>query len=1007
MRRLASLFMPVLLVCTALLNVVGTPLASAAVTNATVDFNCVAHAPLVGNTNVAQQLTFSTDAPAEVEAGATFNAVVSPGPIVIPTQQAPATINSITNVKMRIPVPANAQFISASLSGGVNIGSGTPSVSLQGSIIEVSMPGPLAAGATVTPPTVTALMKATGPVGSTIQTKISEAASPQGYTLTVNSNYGAIPTECVPAAPNPSLATATIVDHTAPTVTFTTPASGAGYGLDAVVAASYSCNDHGGSGVASCVGTVANGADIDTSALGAHSFSVTATDNSGNTRTETISYNVVVPSGDTTPPVITLTTPVNGTLYSQNQAVAANFTCTDNIAMGACTGTVANGANIDTSTAGPHSFTVNATDAAGNTASETVGYYVSAGGASVTGPTQVGTLTATGSDNVDGAHVDVRVTGPAANGGTVPVGSTLHVEYQVYKGKFGGGSNGGPDPTIWTLNAPSNAVISGNVVVDTNGLFGEQASWAYKNPGNVGLNSLSPANPQVNGSAVTVNWDGRSYPGGIGANDGIFIHVAFDAVVTTPGTVTVKGFAGLTGTDPTFPAGPYSTTGITDAQVGIAFTAVDITPPTIAITSPINGSLYTVGQVVNAAYTCSDNVGVSTCVGTKAVGQPVDTSTSGPHSFQVTATDAAGNSAVKTVSYSVSVPTMNIAGCTVNEGQTCKFTVTLSNPSGQNVSINYATADGTATAPGRYASTSGVLTFAPGETSKQVSVATVGAGTQQLDQTFTMTLTSPVAATLGTDTATGTVHDVSSTPKLVGQSAIVHRAGLITNAVTVSVPVVLSNQFGQPQTSGLTVTANWSTLDWSAHAPQDYTAASGTLTYLPGETLKYIDVQVPYSALASLDRVGFILVDHMVNATPGGFVNMAAASPYTIAFFGVVTDNPWQVLSMNNVSASVPAGGAAWVTFTIDQSAPPSDDLRGVTFATADGTAVAGTDYDARTGTILWAPNANGARTVSVRVHPTGAAGTTKTVKMVLSNPGGPTTLHATKYIATATINIT
>jgi hypothetical protein len=373
----------------------------------------------------------------------------------------------------------------------------------------------------------------------------------------------------------------------------------------------------------------------------------------------------------------------------------------------------------------------------------------------------------------------------------------------------------------------------------------------------------------------------------------------------------------------------------------------------------------------------------------------------------VTATDAAGNTAVKTVSYSVAVPTMNIAGCTANEGANCTFTVTLSNPSSQNVSVNYATADGTATAPGRYAATSGVLTFTPGQTSKQVPVATVAAGTQQLDQTFTMTLTSPVAATLGTDTATGTVHDVSSTPKLVGQAATVHRAGLVTNTVIASVPVVLSNQFGQPQTSGLTVTANWSTLDWSAHAPQDYAAASGTLTYLPGETIKYIDVQVPYSALASLDRVGFILIDHMVNATPGGFVNLEAASPYTIAFFGITTDNPWPVLSMNNVTASVPAGGAAWVTFTVDQSAPLSDDLRGVTFTTADGTAVAGSDYDARTGTILWAPNAAGSRTVSVRVHPTGAAGTSKTVKLVLSNVGGPATLHATKYIATATINIT
>lgn len=1008
MRRLASLFAPVLLLCTALLSVAGGPLASAAITDTTVNFTCIAHAPIVGDQTVAQQLTFSTDAPSTVEANSNFNVVVSPGTITVPASMSGVNVNSITNVKMRIPVSPNAQFISGSASGGSNYGAAA-TVALVGGNIEVTMPGPLNGGTTVTPPTITTVMKATGAVGSTIDAHISDSASPKGYTMTVNTSVGAVPTECTPDAPNPSLATATIVDTAAPTVNFNTPANGAGYGLGATVAASYSCDDHGGSGVASCVGDVANGANIDTSTLGAHSFTVTTADNSGNSTTQTINYNVVVPSGDTTPPTITITAPTNGSLYTQGQAVAAAYSCSDDIAMGACTGTVANGANIDTSSSGPKTFTVNATDAAGNTASQTVGYYVSGSGTTVTGPKDAGNLTASGSSNVNGAKVWVRVTAPAANGGDVPVGSTLHVEYEVYKGTSGFGSNGGPDPVYWTLSAPSNAVITGNVVVDTNGMQGENASSAYKNPGNVGLKSLTPANPQSNGSSITVEWDGRSYPGGVGVDDGILIHVAFDALVTAPGTVTIKGFDGLTGTDPTFPAGPFSTDGRTDAQIGIAYNAIDITPPTITINSPINGSLYSVGQVVNADFSCADNVGVATCTGTVANGSPVDTSTSGPHSFQVTSTDAAGNTAISTVSYSVAAPTVDISGCTVNETQNCVFTVTLSNASGQNVAVNYDTSDGTAVAGVRYTATSGVLNFAPGETSKTISVPTLNVGGQQPDQSFTVTLSAPVAATLGIDTATGTVHDTSPTPLLIGGYAEVHRGFLNQNDVTVSVPVVLSNAVGQPTTSGYTVTAQYHTTDWSAHAPGDYTPTSGTLTYLPGENVKYVDVTVPYTALAQLNRIGLVFVDHIVNAVPGGFTNTTLDDPFklTMAGFGIITDTPWQTLSVNPVTANIPAGTTQLVTFTVTQAGANSDDLRGVTFATVDGTAVGGTDFDARSGLMLWAPNATYSRTVGVWVHPTGAPGTTKTFQFELSNPGGPMTLNATKYIATATINIT
>jgi Ca2+-binding RTX toxin-like protein len=82
-----------------------------------------------------------------------------------------------------------------------------------------------------------------------------------------------------------------LLDIMAPTISITTPPDGATYTLNEAVNADYSCTDEtGGSGLASCV--VANGAGIDTSTTGTKDFTVTATDNAGNTTSITHSYTV-------------------------------------------------------------------------------------------------------------------------------------------------------------------------------------------------------------------------------------------------------------------------------------------------------------------------------------------------------------------------------------------------------------------------------------------------------------------------------------------------------------------------------------------------------------------------------------------------------------------------------------------------------------------------------------------------------------------------------------------
>ncbi len=99
--------------------------------------------------------------------------------------------------------------------------------------------------------------------------------------------------------------------------------------------------------------------------------------------------------------------------------------------------------------------------------------------------------------------------------------------------------------------------------------------------------------------------------------------------------------------------------------------------------------------------------------------------------------------------------------------QPLSFTVNLSAAASSPVTVNYATANGTATAGSDYTAISGVLTFAAGEISKTVTVAVLGDTLVEADETFTLTLSNPSGASLGsisTTTATIVNDDIGTTP---------------------------------------------------------------------------------------------------------------------------------------------------------------------------------------------------------------------------------------------------
>ncbi len=124
-------------------------------------------------------------------------------------------------------------------------------------------------------------------------------------------------------------------------------------------------------------------------------------------------------------------------------------------------------------------------------------------------------------------------------------------------------------------------------------------------------------------------------------------------------------------------------------------------------------------------------------------------------------------------------PVISISNISFNEGKTgttnATFTVTLSNPSSLITIVEYATADGTAIAGTDYTKVEKTtISFAPGETSKQITVPVLGNLIDEPDKTFTVNLSNPTNATLDSKvTATGTIlNDDTPLTLTIGDTSI-------------------------------------------------------------------------------------------------------------------------------------------------------------------------------------------------------------------------------------------
>ncbi|MFE7777048.1 cyclase [Streptomyces sp. NPDC057445] len=185
--------------------------ASAAETPLT--FGCQATPPIGGAQNFDVGTGVNATAPESVASGSDFKVTLAPSAITVPGSVNGYTVKTISNIKLSMPVPANATLTGKSLSGGSGIGSGVPSIAVSGNTVVMTVPGPIKGGSTFTLPAVNLDLKA-GAAGTAVTTQLAGSShSDPGLTFTASVTVVffpvSVPTSCYPS-PNPVLSTTTV-----------------------------------------------------------------------------------------------------------------------------------------------------------------------------------------------------------------------------------------------------------------------------------------------------------------------------------------------------------------------------------------------------------------------------------------------------------------------------------------------------------------------------------------------------------------------------------------------------------------------------------------------------------------------------------------------------------------------------------------------------------------------------------------------------------------------------
>ncbi|MBS3030751.1 MAG: M10 family metallopeptidase C-terminal domain-containing protein (plasmid) [Dolichospermum sp. DET50] len=307
------------------------------------------------------------------------------------------------------------------------------------------------------------------------------------------------------------------------------------------------------------------------------------------------------------------------------------------------------------------------------------------------------------------------------------------------------------------------------------------------------------------------------------------------------------------------------------------------------------------------------------------------------------------------------LPSLSIKDITVTEGNTgtknATFTVTLSAASTSVVTVNYATANGTATAGSDYTATTGALTFNPGDTSKILNVAVTGDMTIESNETFLVNLSNATNATIADNQGVGTITNDDTLPTLsINDITVVE--GQTPQAV---LTITLSSASSQP------VTVQYATAPVTATANADYTSSSGTLTFAANTTTGTITIPILNDSLSEANETFKVNLSSPTNATlqkSSGTVTITdtlQASTTTTLADGIEnltltgtsningTGNSGNNILTGNSGNNILAGGSGNDTYAFNASTPlGSDTIQEISTGGNDTISFSGTTTDVR-----------------------------------------------------------
>lgn len=295
----------------------------------------------------------------------------------------------------------------------------------------------------------------------------------------------------------------------------------------------------------------------------------------------------------------------------------------------------------------------------------------------------------------------------------------------------------------------------------------------------------------------------------------------------------------------------------------------------------------------------------------------------------------------------------SVASSSATEGQgSALITVSRLGGTSDSVSVDYASSAGSATPGSDYTNVNGTLDFAPGETSQTFSL-TVNDDTLALEgsETVNLTLSNPTGgATLGSQSSS-TLVIVDDEPRpTLRLDAADYEVGESDPPITIR--VLLS------QTAAQTITVNYATSDGSATSGSDYSAAIGTLEFVPGTTEQSFSLSALPDTLVEGDETVNLALS---NALPAGQVELAPPASATIT---ILEDDSAANGILQFAAATYQVDedtGTGEATLTVERIGNTNGSVS-VAYSTLAGSASADSDYADQNGRLTFGPGESSQR---------------------------------------------